>query len=76
MMSAGLFVAVLKCSGNVFGGFSSFAWQRGTLKLIAIHLTTLHNILEYIHIDEYHYECTFFPFYKTLKAQILNNLNK
>ena len=50
MMSAGSFVTGLKCSGNVFGGFSSFAWQRGTLKLIAIHLITLHNILEYIQI--------------------------
>uniref|UniRef100_A0A674EMP5 Aryl-hydrocarbon receptor nuclear translocator 2 n=1 Tax=Salmo trutta TaxID=8032 RepID=A0A674EMP5_SALTR len=36
----------LKCSGNVFGRFSSFAWQRGTLQLIEIHLITLHNILE------------------------------
>ena len=34
MMSAGPFVAGLKCSGNVFGGFSSFAWQRGTLQWI------------------------------------------
>ena len=50
MMSAGPFVAGLKCSGNVFGGFSSFAWQRGTLQLIAIHLITLHNILEYMQI--------------------------
>ena len=31
-------------------GFSSFAWQRGTLQLIAIHLITLHNILEYMQI--------------------------
>jgi hypothetical protein len=30
------------------GGFSSFAWQRGTFQLIAIHLITLHNILEYM----------------------------
>ena len=50
MMSAGPFVAGLKCSGNVFVGFSSFAWQRGTLQLIAIHLITLHNILEYMQI--------------------------
>ena len=50
MMSAGPFVAALKCSGNVLGGFSSFAWQRGTLELIAIHLITLHNILEYMKI--------------------------
>ncbi|XP_070304685.1 BLOC-3 complex member HPS1 isoform X3 [Salvelinus sp. IW2-2015] len=51
MMSAGPFVAGLKCSGNVFWGFSSFAWQRGTLQLIAIiHLITLHNILEYMQI--------------------------
>ena len=49
-MSAGPFVAGLKCSGNVFGGFSSFALQRGTLQLIAIHLITLHNILEYMQI--------------------------
>jgi hypothetical protein len=49
-MSAGPFVAGLKCSGNVFWGFSSFACQRGTLKLIAIHLITLHNILEYMQI--------------------------
>jgi hypothetical protein len=34
-----------------FGGFSSFAWQKGTLQLIAIHLITLHNILEYMHIS-------------------------
>ena len=50
MMSAGPFVAGLKCSGNVFGGFFSFAWQRGTLQLIAIHLITLHNILEFMQI--------------------------
>ena len=30
IMSAGPFVAGLKCSGNVFWGFSSFSWQRGT----------------------------------------------
>lgn len=50
MMSAGPFVAGLKCSGNVFLGLSSFSWQRGTLQLIAIHLITLHNILEYMQI--------------------------
>ena len=50
MMSAGPFVAGLKCSGIVFGGFSSFAWQSGTLQLIAIHLITLHNILEFMQI--------------------------
>ena len=48
MMSAGPFVAGLKCSGNVFWGF--FAWQRGTLQLIAIHLIILHNFLEYMQI--------------------------
>jgi hypothetical protein len=37
-----------KCFG---GGFSSFAWQIGTLQLIAIHLITLHNILEYMQIS-------------------------
>ena len=47
MMSAGPFMAGLKCSGNVFWGF---AWQRGILQLIAIHLITLHNILEYMQI--------------------------
>ena len=41
MMSAGPFVAGLKCSGNIFGGFR-------TLQLIAIHLITRHNILEYM----------------------------
>ena len=50
MMSASPFVAGLKCSGNYFWGFSSFAWQRGTLQLIAINLITLHNILEYMQI--------------------------
>jgi hypothetical protein len=50
IISAGPFVAGLKCNGNVFGGFSSFAWQRGTLQLIAIHLITLHNILEYMQV--------------------------
>ena len=50
MMSAGPFVAGLKCSGNVFWGISSFAWQRGTLQIIAILLITLHNILEYMQI--------------------------
>ena len=50
MMWASPFVAGLKCSLNVFWGFSSFAWQRGTLQLIAIHLITLHNILEYMQI--------------------------
>jgi hypothetical protein len=49
-MTAGPIVAGLKCSGNVFGGFSSFAWQRVTLQLIAVHLITLHNILEYMQI--------------------------
>jgi hypothetical protein len=49
-MSAGPFVAGLKCSGNVVLGFSSFAWQRGTLQLIAIHLITLHTIPEYMQI--------------------------
>ena len=49
-MSPGPFVAGLNCSGNVFGGFSSFARQIGTLNLIAIHLITLHNILENIQI--------------------------
>jgi hypothetical protein len=33
-----------------FGAFSSFAWQRGTLQLIAIHQITLHNIMEYMQI--------------------------
>jgi hypothetical protein len=33
-----------------FGGFSLFARQRGTLQLIAIHVITLHNILEYMQI--------------------------
>ena len=33
-----------------FVGFSSFAWQRGTLQLIAINPITLHNILEYMQI--------------------------
>jgi hypothetical protein len=50
MMSAGPFVAGLKCSGNVFWGFSSFTWQRGTLQIIAVYLITLHNILEYMQI--------------------------
>ena len=50
MMSAGPFVAGLKCSGNVFWRFSSFALQRGTLQLIAIHPITLCNILEYMQI--------------------------
>ena len=50
MKSADPFVAGLKFKGNVFWGFSSFAWQRGTLQLIAIHLITLHNILEYLQI--------------------------
>ena len=48
MMSAGPFVAGLKCSGNVFLAFSSFAC--GTLQFIEIHLITLHNILEYMQI--------------------------
>ena len=34
MISAGHFVAGRKCSGIVFGGFSSFALQRGTLQFI------------------------------------------
>jgi hypothetical protein len=46
MMSAGPFVAGLKCSVTFWGGFSSSAWKRGTFQLIAIHLITLHNILE------------------------------
>ena len=49
-MLAGPFAAGLKCSENVFLGFSSFAWQRGTLQLIAIHMNTLYNILEYMQI--------------------------
>jgi hypothetical protein len=47
-MSAGPFVAGLKCSGNVFGGFSSLSWQRDFA--IAINLLALHNILEYMQI--------------------------
>jgi hypothetical protein len=31
-------------------GFHSFVWHRGTLQLIAIHLITLHNILENLQI--------------------------
>jgi hypothetical protein len=50
MMSAGPFVAVLKCSENIFLRLCSFARQRGILQLIAIHLITLHNILEYMQI--------------------------
>ena len=50
MMAAGRVVAGLKCSGNVFGGFNSFAWQRGTLRLIAIPLITRHKILEYMQV--------------------------
>jgi hypothetical protein len=47
MMSADPFVAGLK---YFWEGFSSFAWQRGTLQLIAIRLITLHNILDYMQI--------------------------
>jgi hypothetical protein len=32
------------------GGFSSFACKRGTLQLIANHLISLYNILEYMQI--------------------------
>jgi N-acyl-L-homoserine lactone synthetase len=53
-MSTGPVVAGLKCSGHFFWGISSFAWQRGTLQLIAIHLMTLHNILEYMQIAIHH----------------------
>ena len=49
-MSAGPFVAGLKVLWKCFLRFSSFAWQIGTLQLIAIHLITLHNILEYMQI--------------------------
>ena len=44
MLSAGPFVAGLKCNGIFLGGF------RVILQLIAIHLITLHNILEYMQI--------------------------
>jgi hypothetical protein len=60
MMSVGTCVAGLKCSGHVLGGFSSFAWQSGTLQLIAIHLITLHNILEYMQITIIQTEATDF----------------
>ena len=58
-MSAGPFVAGLKCSGNVFLGISS-PWQRVTLQLIAIHLITIHNILEYMQIAIIQTEATDF----------------
>jgi predicted metal-dependent RNase len=45
MMSAGPFVAVLKCSGNVLGGISVHLHGKEGL-----HLITLHNILEYMQI--------------------------
>ena len=50
VMSAGPFVAGLKCSGNVFFPLYHLHGKRGTLQLIAIHLITLHNILEYMQI--------------------------
>jgi hypothetical protein len=34
-----------------FGGIQFICMQRGTLKLITIHLITLHNILENMQID-------------------------
>ena len=52
MMSAGPFVASAEMQWKCFfWWFSSFAWQRGTLQLIAIHLITLHGILENMQID-------------------------
>jgi hypothetical protein len=47
-MSTGPFVAGLKCSGNVFGDPVHFHGKEGTLQLIAIHLITLHYILDYM----------------------------
>ena len=47
MMSAGPFVAGLKCSGNVFGGIQFICMAK---RDFAIHLITLHNILEYMQI--------------------------
>lgn len=47
MISADLFVRMLKCSGNGFfwGGLTCFSQRRGTLQLIAIYL---YNILKYL----------------------------
>ena len=46
MMSSGPFVAGLKCSGNV--SFGDSVHLHGKEGLIAIHLITLHNMLEYM----------------------------
>ena len=57
MLEKALFVSKLFLDGwekllseEVLVPFRSFAWQRGTLQSIAIHLITLHNILEYMQI--------------------------
>jgi hypothetical protein len=47
MMSAGPFVAGLKCSGNVFWGIQLICMAKSDF---AIHLITLHNILAYMQI--------------------------
>ena len=47
MMTAGPFVAGLKCSGNVFWEIQFICIAK---RDIAIHLITLHNILEYMQI--------------------------
>ena len=47
MRSAGPFVEGLKCSGNVFWGIHFVCMAN---RDFAIHLITLHNILEYIQI--------------------------
>ena len=47
MMSAGPFVAGLKCSGNVFWGIQFICMEK---RDFAIHLITLHNILDYMQI--------------------------
>ena len=49
-MSAGPFVAGLKCSGNVLGGIQFICMAEGLCNLIKIHLITHHNILEYMQI--------------------------
>ena len=46
-MSAGPFVAGLKCSGNILGGIQFICMAK---RDFAIHLITLHDILEYLQI--------------------------
>ena len=50
-MSAGPFVAGLKCSGNGFFGIKFIFIAKRDFAITEIHLITLHNILDFMQIS-------------------------